>query len=174
LKKQELDLEPLTLFLQEKPVRAILTLQALGPTYTAVLAREIETTFPHALKILGRLEEKGIIVSHPDKEDGRIKTVEITPAGSKVADTILELIKAIKTCRQEKERQKEKIEKIKNALEKIQKELPGHLEGQDLLRLKRRLGPYNREIRKIAPIPEREELENRIKEIIETSRKPPR
>ena len=82
-------LEPLQrLFLREKPVLAILAVGEMEPAYAALIAKRIDSTFPHTSSILSDLEAQGLIKSRPD---GRIRYLELTDRGKKVAKALAEL-----------------------------------------------------------------------------------
>jgi DNA-binding MarR family transcriptional regulator len=82
-------LEPLQrLFLREKPVLAILAVGEMEPAYAALIAKRIDSTFPHTSSILSELEAQGLIKSRPE---GRIRYLELTDRGKNVAKTLAEL-----------------------------------------------------------------------------------
>jgi DNA-binding PadR family transcriptional regulator len=81
--------EPLErLFLREKPVLAILAVGELEPAYAALVAKRIDSTFPHTISILSQLEAQGLIDS---RHEGRIRYLELTDRGKKVAKVLQEL-----------------------------------------------------------------------------------
>ncbi len=81
--------EPLErLFLREKPVLAILAVGDLEPAYAALVAKRIDSTFPHTISILSQLEAQGLIKS---RHEGRIRYLELTDRGKKVAEVLREL-----------------------------------------------------------------------------------
>ncbi len=81
--------EPLErLFLREKPVLAILAIGELEPAYAALVAKRIDSTFPHTISILSQLEAQGLIKS---RHEGRIRYLELTDRGKKVAEVLREL-----------------------------------------------------------------------------------
>ena len=53
--------------------------------YGSVLAKEVDCTYSHAVKILQEME-KAKLVSF--QKHGRIKTIELTPKGNDVAEYI--------------------------------------------------------------------------------------
>lgn len=53
--------------------------------YGSVLAKEVDCTYSHAVKILQEME-KSKLVSF--EKQGRIKTIKLTDNGSKVAESI--------------------------------------------------------------------------------------
>jgi len=76
------------LFLREKPVLAILAVGELEPAYAALVAKRIDSTFPHTTSILSQLEAQGLIRSRPQ---GRIRYLELTDRGKRVARVLREL-----------------------------------------------------------------------------------
>jgi DNA-binding MarR family transcriptional regulator len=76
------------LFLREKPVLAILAINELNPAYAAVIAKKIDSTFPHTSAILSELGKHGLIQS---RLDGRIRYLELTDRGKAVARVLQDL-----------------------------------------------------------------------------------
>jgi DNA-binding MarR family transcriptional regulator len=69
------------LFLQEKPTLALLFIGLMGKTYASVISKEIDSTFAHTTRILGKMEQCGLIRF---TFEGRIKFVELTDFGKEV------------------------------------------------------------------------------------------
>jgi predicted transcriptional regulator len=86
------DSEPplVKLFLHKKPVDTILTLAELKETYASVIAKKINCTYPHTLKILQELKENGLVEF---KKEGRIKEVKLSGKGIEVAHDLLGLVR---------------------------------------------------------------------------------
>ncbi|MFB3766221.1 MAG: winged helix-turn-helix domain-containing protein [Methanotrichaceae archaeon] len=80
------------LLLREKPSRAILAIGEMDRAYAAMVAKQIDSTFPHTSSILSQLEECGLIKSRPE---GRIRYLELTDRGKKVAYTLRNLIELL-------------------------------------------------------------------------------
>ena len=81
--------EPLErLFLREKPVLAILAVGEIEHAYAALVAKRIDSTFPHTCSILSEMEDLGLIKSRPD---GRINYLELTDRGKGVVRALQEL-----------------------------------------------------------------------------------
>jgi len=76
------------LFLREKPVLAILAIRELRPAYAAVIAKRIDSTFPHTSAIITELETHGLVQS---RLDGRIRYLELTDRGRAVAGALYDL-----------------------------------------------------------------------------------
>ncbi|MEK6890698.1 MAG: winged helix DNA-binding protein [Nanoarchaeota archaeon] len=53
--------------------------------YGSVLAKEVDCTYSHAVKILQTLEELGLVTF---EKKGRIKLIKLTKKGVEVADNI--------------------------------------------------------------------------------------
>lgn len=81
------------LFLREKPARALLAVGELDPAYAALVAKRIDSTFPHTSAILGELEDQGLISS---RLEGRVRYLALTPRGERVAQAISRLRDALK------------------------------------------------------------------------------
>ena len=72
-----------TLFLQEKPVKTLLTLKRFEePSYPAVISKEIESTYAHTWRVILTLEELGLVRF---EKKGRIKLVKPSELGSSIA-----------------------------------------------------------------------------------------
>jgi len=76
------------LFLREKPTLALLAVGELDPAYAALVAKRIDSTFPHTSTILSQLEEHGLVRVRPE---GRIRYLELTERGRKVATVLKSL-----------------------------------------------------------------------------------
>ncbi|HOV51773.1 MAG TPA: hypothetical protein PKV83_02435, partial [Methanothrix sp.] len=76
------------LFLREKPVLALLAVGELKPAYAAMIAKRIDSTFPHTSSILSELEAHGLIRSRPE---GRIRYLELTDRGKRIERALAEL-----------------------------------------------------------------------------------
>ncbi len=73
----------LNLFLREKPVRALVMLSDKKRTwYAHLLAKEIDCSYAHLVKVLDQFEEAGLVEFH---KEGRIKLVTMTDVGEELA-----------------------------------------------------------------------------------------
>jgi len=61
--------------------------------YGSILAKEIDCTYSHAVKILQTLEELELVVF---EKKGRIKVIQLTTKGKEVADAIDEIQKLVR------------------------------------------------------------------------------
>lgn len=73
------------IFLREKPTQALLAVGDMNPAYAAVVAKRIDSTFPHTSSILSQLEEHGLIKSRPE---GRVRYLELTERGKQIASAL--------------------------------------------------------------------------------------
>jgi len=74
------------LFFRRKPAMMLVSLKKnTRMRYGSILAKEVDCTYSHAVKILQILEELGLVEF--DKK-GRIKLVKLTKKGKLVADAI--------------------------------------------------------------------------------------
>lgn len=76
-----------------KPVMALITLKnRQEDVYCRVLSSEIDTTYAHAVNLVSRLEEAGLIRS--DRQ-GRKKIIELTSKGEKYAEMFDQILTEI-------------------------------------------------------------------------------
>ena len=81
------------LFFRKKPAMMLIALKKIFKTkYGSVLAKEVDCTYSHAVKILQTLEEQGLVVF---EKQGRIKIIKLTKKGQEVADHIAAIKKLI-------------------------------------------------------------------------------
>lgn len=81
------------LFLKEKPTLALLAVGELDPAYAALVAKRIDSTFPHTSSILSQLEDYGLIKARPE---GRVRYLHLTDRGKKVAAELKSLQEALR------------------------------------------------------------------------------
>ncbi len=80
------------LFFRRKPAMMLIALRRVTKArYGSVLAKEVDCTYSHAVKILQILERIGLVVF---EKKGRIKIIKLTKKGQEVAAHI-EAIKGI-------------------------------------------------------------------------------
>lgn len=71
-------------FFREKPALMLLGLRnQKGETYASSLAKEIDCTYSHVVKIIQEMHRAGLLTF---KRQGRLKLLTLTAKGSKVAD----------------------------------------------------------------------------------------
>jgi predicted transcriptional regulator len=74
------------LFFRRKPAMMLIALKKVNKAkYGSILAKDVDCTYSHAVKILQTLEKLGLVVF--DKQ-GRIKIIKLTKKGREVADSI--------------------------------------------------------------------------------------
>lgn len=82
------------IFFRRKPALMLVSLKKkVRMRYGSVLAKEVDCTYSHAVKILQTLEKLGLVVF---EKKGRIKLIQLTKKGNEVADAIEEIQKLIK------------------------------------------------------------------------------
>lgn len=73
-------------FFRKKPAMILVALrQSSRNKYGSILAKEVDCTYSHAVKILQEMEKSNLVSFH---KNGRIKTIELTEAGNKIAEHI--------------------------------------------------------------------------------------
>jgi DNA-binding MarR family transcriptional regulator len=60
--------------------------------YGSILAKEVDCTYSHAVKILQSLERLGLVVF---EKKGRIKLIKLTKRGQEVADDIEDIKRVV-------------------------------------------------------------------------------
>ncbi|WP_406657274.1 MarR family transcriptional regulator [Methanolobus sp. ZRKC2] len=145
------------LFLQEKPVLALLAIWSFQKTYASVITKEINSTFAHTTKILSKMEEHGLVRF---SVDGRVKYVELTDHGYKVVDALKNLIIALEgemsgsfeeveekndsTANIDSNAIHDRIERLYNSISSIYAEVQSN--GSDFDSVQRKIGPFSRDI----------------------------
>lgn len=79
-------------FLRDKPAMALLAVRDLDPAYASVVAKTIDSTVPHTLKILAEMEGQGLISSRPQ---GRIRRLDLTEHGQRAASALSKLVEVL-------------------------------------------------------------------------------
>ena len=133
------------LFLREKPVLALLAVGELKPAYAAMIAKRIDSTFPHTSSILSELEAHGLIRSRPE---GRIRYLELTDRGKRIERALAELFSLLQMPNAHLMR-----------LERL-RQLVASGEGAAL-----RLGPLRRDLAKLKSSAEDEELQRAVQDL---------
>ena len=73
-------------FFRKKPAMILVALRKGGKNrYGSVLAKEVDCTYSHAVKILQEMEKAKLVIF---EKHGRIKTITLTEIGNKVAEYI--------------------------------------------------------------------------------------
>lgn len=74
------------IFFRRKPALMLVSLKRnTRMRYGSILAKEVDCTYSHAVKILQTLEELSLVVF---EKKGRIKVIQLTKKGKEVADAI--------------------------------------------------------------------------------------
>ena len=80
-------------FFRRKPALMLVALKKLSRArYGSLLAKEVDCTYSHAVKILQTLEKIGLVVF---EKKGRIKLIKLTKQGTEVADNIENIKKIV-------------------------------------------------------------------------------
>lgn len=73
-------------FFRKKPAMILVSLRKNGKNrYGSVLAKEVDCTYSHAVKILQEMEKAKLVVF---EKHGRIKSIKLTETGNKIAEYI--------------------------------------------------------------------------------------
>jgi DNA-binding MarR family transcriptional regulator len=81
------------IFFRRKPALMLVALKKLSRArYGSLLAKEVDCTYSHAVKILQTLEKLGLVVF---EKQGRIKLIKLTKRGEEIADNIENIRKTI-------------------------------------------------------------------------------
>ena len=74
------------IFFRRKPALMLVALKRIARArYGSILAKEVDCTYSHAVKILQNLEKLGLVVF---EKKGRIKLIKLTRRGQDVAEYI--------------------------------------------------------------------------------------
>ncbi len=73
-------------FFRRKPALMLVALKKFNKArYGSILAKEVDCTYSHAVKILQTLERLGLVVF---EKKGRMKLIKLTKKGGEIADNI--------------------------------------------------------------------------------------
>jgi predicted transcriptional regulator len=82
------------IFFRRKPAMMLVSLKKnTRMRYGSILAKEVDCTYSHAVKILQTLEELGLV---DFEKKGRIKVIKLTKKGIEVAEAIENIQKLVK------------------------------------------------------------------------------
>jgi DNA-binding MarR family transcriptional regulator len=74
------------IFFRRKPALMLVALKKLSKArYGSILAKEVDCTYSHAVKILQTLEKLNLVIF---EKQGRIKLIKLTKKGQEIADSI--------------------------------------------------------------------------------------
>lgn len=81
------------IFFRRKPALMLVALKKVSKArYGSVLAKEVDCTYSHAVKILQTLQDLGLVVF---EKQGRIKLIKLTKRGADIAEQIDNIRRAI-------------------------------------------------------------------------------
>ena len=81
------------IFFRRKPALMLVALGKVSKVrYGSVLAKEVDCTYSHAVKILQSLQDLGLVVF---EKQGRIKIIKLTKKGKEIADAIENIRRAL-------------------------------------------------------------------------------
>lgn len=87
--KKKIESAVFEVFFREKPAKMLIELkqneQSTKISYASVLAKGIDCTYSHAVKILQEMERAKLVSF---EREGRIKTIALTDPGKKIADHV--------------------------------------------------------------------------------------
>lgn len=88
------------MLLKQKPVEILKQIRKdRKQSYTSNLAKEVDTTYAHAVKIVGMLEDHNLVTT---QKQGRKKILQLTNKGKEVADSLINLENTLKQQEEEK------------------------------------------------------------------------
>ncbi|MBR9677926.1 MAG: hypothetical protein GOU97_01335 [Nanoarchaeota archaeon] len=79
------------IFLRVKPVLIMVQLLKNNDKYASVLAKEVDCTYSHTVRILQELKKKSLVEF---EKKGRLKLVSLTKPGKEIATYFRDLIKS--------------------------------------------------------------------------------
>jgi len=81
------------IFFRRKPALMLVALRKVARArYGSLLAKEVDCTYSHAVKILQNLEKLGLVSF---EKKGRIKLIKLTKRGEEVADCIEQIRRVV-------------------------------------------------------------------------------
>jgi len=83
------------LFFHTKPVKILLELLT-GPKYATIIAKKIDCTYSHTVKLLDVFNDYGIVSF---EKKGRIKIIKLTPKGEELATALHKLVSLLESIR---------------------------------------------------------------------------
>lgn len=91
-KKQETEI--FEVFFRRKPAMILVALRKNNKNrYGSILAKEVDCTYSHAVKILQEMEAAKLVTF---EKHGRIKTIALTETGNKIAEYIEKIDESLK------------------------------------------------------------------------------
>ena len=77
--------EIFNVFFREKPAMMLVELKNKSEVYASSLAKSVDCTYSHVVKILQEMEKAGLVNF---EKQGRLKLLTLTKTGSEIADHI--------------------------------------------------------------------------------------
>ncbi len=77
-------------FLRKKPVRLLLSIKMGGSKYISILAKDIDCTYSHTVKLLEDFKDLGLVEF---EKKGRIKYVKLTKDGIDLANRFEDVLR---------------------------------------------------------------------------------
>jgi len=94
LSAKKTDTDIFEVFFRRKPAMILVALRKNSKNrYGSVLAKEVDCTYSHAVKILQEMEKARLVMF---EKHGRIKTITLTNEGNKIAEYIEKIEEALK------------------------------------------------------------------------------
>lgn len=94
LSAKKVDTDIFEVFFRRKPAMILVALRKSQKNrYGSVLAKEVDCTYSHAVKILQEMEKAKLVTF---EKHGRIKTISLTNEGNKIAEYIEKIEEALK------------------------------------------------------------------------------
>ena len=90
------------LLLRTKPAKLLISLNTESTKYVTVLAKEIDCTYSHVVKLLNIFVKLGLVKY---KKEGRVKYVTLTEDGKEIAKTLEILVKKLSKITKEEKKQ---------------------------------------------------------------------
>ncbi len=128
------------LFLQDKPKNILIYLKKENkPIYTAIIAKEIDSTYSHAFNVLSRLEKLKLVSF---RKSGRVKLVKLTELGEEMGKVLINMIGLIKLAEMERELSKIYDREIKG---KLREQMNKDSISAQINKLKAKINEFERE-----------------------------
>ncbi len=84
------------IFLRKKPVHLLISLLGSNKKYVSVVAKEIDCTYSHVVKLLNELKKYGLIEF---EKEGRVKYLSLTQEGTEIAKLFESLLRKFSKIR---------------------------------------------------------------------------
>lgn len=105
-------------FLRKKPAQLIVFIKKEAKPYASLLAKRIDATYAHTVKILAKMHSLGLVEF---KKEGRVKHITLTPHGNDLADEFEILLLRRMAARKTEEVKTEQTETLTEETEEKKK-----------------------------------------------------